>query len=54
MKHFIKICIAFLLLFFIGIFITYQTINSKFKKVENTNLVYTSSNSIFDKTFQII
>jgi uncharacterized protein YneF (UPF0154 family) len=54
MKVFIKIFIAFLLLFFIGIYITYKNINNTFKKVEKVTLVYSSSNAVLDKTFQVI
>ncbi len=45
---------VFLLLFFIGIYITYKNINNTFKKVEKVTLVYSSSNTILDKTFQVI
>ncbi|MCF6348862.1 MAG: hypothetical protein L3J20_11275 [Flavobacteriaceae bacterium] len=54
MKVFIKILIAFLFLFFIGIYITYKNINNTFKKVEKVTLVYYSSNTVLDKTFQVI
>ncbi len=54
MKYFKKIIIAFLLLFFVGIYITYKSINNTFKKVEKVHLVYSSSNSILYKTYQVI
>jgi len=54
MKSFIKIVATFLLLFFIGLFITYISINNTFKKVDKTHLVYSTSNSILYNTHQII
>ncbi len=54
MKSFIKILTAFLLLFFLGLFITYKSINNTFKKVEKTHLAHLSSNSILYKTYQVI
>ncbi len=53
MKVFIKIFIAFLLLFFIGIYFTYKSINNTFEKVEKVTLISLSSNTVLYKTFQI-
>ena len=54
MKSFIKILAAFLLLFFLGLFITYKSINNTFEKVEKEHLVTHSSNSILLKTTFIV
>jgi uncharacterized protein YneF (UPF0154 family) len=50
MKNFIKILLAFLLLFFVGLFVTYKTINHTFKKIEKEHIVSTFSNSVIYQT----
>ena len=54
MKAFIKIFVAFLLLFVIGIYITYKSVNNTFEKVEKVTSISSSSTTILDKTFQIV
>ena len=53
MKNFTKILITFLLVFSIGIFITYKSINHTFKKLDKEHLVNSYSNTIFNKTILI-
>ena len=53
MKNFIKILVASTIVFCISIFITYQSINYTFKKVEKEHIVKSLSNSTLDQTFQI-
>lgn len=53
MKNFIKILVASTAVFCISLFITYQSINYTFKKVEKEHIVESFSNSILDQTFLI-
>ena len=53
MKTFFKILVAFLILFCLGLFITYLSIHNTFKKVEKEHLVTSFSNSILSKTYQV-
>ena len=53
MKNFIKILAGFILLFCIGLFITYQSINYTFNKIEKEHIVESISNPILNQTFRI-
>ncbi|MEZ4841465.1 MAG: hypothetical protein R2821_08110 [Flavobacteriaceae bacterium] len=53
MKNFFKILLSFLIIFTIGVCVTYISINNTFKKIDKEELVSTPTLSKFQKYISI-